>query len=434
MSRTNRWRVAIALLLTPTLLLAACEQVTPTPRPTRTRIIATETVEPTDTPTDVPTAVGTATPTIGPQPTPRPAAAGAPAAPKPAVTDPLLPIFAPFPPKPIPSRPSNINPLTGLAADPAALQRRPILARIGNDQKVRESFWQAGLNSADIVFEELIDILGAQYANTRYTAVFLSNDPPLIGPIRSGRIINFQLVPMLDGALSHAGASNGTRWLFSQSPMTNLDEFFNQPAYCYIQSHGYQGRLYTTVPRLRQWLTQKGWEAPVQLYGFNFADPAPSGQPITSIGFNKAPWPSWDAAQWTYAPASGKYLRSATGAPVMDTTFPVTAKWGNGADCVPSGSQTQSQVNTANVVVLYATHEKTDIIEDSNNAVSVHVILTGQGDATFFRDGVMVNGKWQRRTEQEFFNLTDAAGNPYSLKPGNTFFEIVPIGYKMDLK
>ena len=303
MSHTTRWRVAMALLLMPTLFLAACEAVTPTPRPTRTRVIATEIVEPTDTPAVVTTAAPLATATAAAGSTPRAAAA---AVPKPVVTDPLLPIFAPFPPKPIPSRPSNINPLTGLTADPAALQRKPILARIGNDQKVRESSWQAGLNSADIVFEELIDILGSQYANTRYTAVFLSNDPPLIGPIRSGRIINFQLVPMLDGALSHAGASNGTRWLFSQSPMTNIDEFFNQPAYCYINSHGYQGRLYTTVPRLRQWLTQKGWEEPVQLYGFNFADGAPSGQPITSIGFNKAPWPSWDAAQWTYAAVKWK--------------------------------------------------------------------------------------------------------------------------------
>jgi hypothetical protein len=387
-----------------------------------------------DTPTYTPAASQSATPTAAPQPTPRPAVAAVPAAPKPAVTDPLLPIFGPFPPKPIPNRPANINPLTGLAADPAALQRRPILARIGNDQKVRDSFWQAGLNSADIVFEELIDILGTQYANTRYSAVFLSNDPVLIGPIRSGRIINFQLAPMLDGALSHAGASNGTRWLFSQSPMVNLDEFFNQPAYCYIQSHGYQGRLYTTVPRLRQWLTQKGWEAPVQLYGFNFSDRAPNGQPVTSIGFNKAPWPSWDAAQWTYDAGSGKYLRTATGSAVMDTTFPVTAKWGNGADCVTSGAQTQAQVRTANVVTLYAAHQKTDIIEDSNNAVSVHIVLTGQGDAQFFRDGVMVNGKWQRQSEQEFFNLTDASGNPYNLKPGNTFFELVPIGYKMDLK
>ena len=57
----------------------------------------------------------------------------------------------------------------------------------------------------DLSVPELIDQLGNLYANTRYTAVFLSQDPPLIGPIRSGRIINFQLAPMLDGALVHAG-------------------------------------------------------------------------------------------------------------------------------------------------------------------------------------------------------------------------------------
>jgi hypothetical protein len=428
MSVSTRRGMILSLLLA-TLFLAACEQVTPTPRPTRTRPVATEVVLATDTPTEAVTPTPSPMPTAAAKATPHPAIPA-----KPVVTDPLLPIFGPFPPEPIPHRPANINPLTGLVADPAMLARRPILARIGNDQKVRESFWQAGLNSADIVFEELIDILGSQYANTRYTAVFLSQDPPLIGPIRSGRIINFQMVPMLNGALAHAGASNGTRWLFSNSPMINLDEFFNQPAYCYEQSHGYQGRLYTTVPRLRQWLAQKGWEQAEPLYGFNFSDRAPSGQPVTSIGFTKAPWPAWDAAQWTYDPASGTYLRSSTGSAVMDTSYPVTAKWGNGASCVKTGDQTQTRVHTTNVVILYAKHEKTDIIEDSNNAVSVHVILTGQGDAQFFRDGVMVTGKWERKTEQEFFHFVDAAGKPYDLKPGNTFFEIVPLGYKPDLK
>jgi hypothetical protein len=425
MSVSIRRGMVVAILFA-TLFLAACEEVTPTPRPTRARPTATEVV-PTDTPTNTPTLVPSPTATATPNAAPAVAA-------KPKVTDPLLPIFGPFPPKPIPARPSNINPLTGLEADPAMLARRPILARIGNDQKVREDDWQAGLNSADIVFEELIDILGTQYANTRYTAVFLSKDPQLIGPIRSGRIINFQMVPMLDGALAHAGASNGTRWLFSNSPMINLDEFFNQPAYCYEQSHGYQGRLYTTAPRLREWLTQKRWEQPVQLYGFNFSNSAPTGQPITTIGFSKAPWPAWEAAQWKYDAASRTYLRFSTGSAVMDTSYPVTAKWGYGASCVAGTPVTKTQVHTTNVVILYAKHEKTDIIEDSNNAVSVHVILTGEGDAQFFRDGVMVTGKWQRQTEQEFFDFVDSAGKPYSLKPGTTFFEIVPIGYKPDLQ
>ena len=425
-------RAVVLSIFFAAFVMAGCEEVTPTPRPTWTRSVEPRIIIITDTATDTPTPTPLVTPTAAVQTTPR-AAPTQIARPAP-VTDPLLPKFGPFPPKPIPARPVNINPLTGLAADPEMLQRRPILARIGNDQKVRDSFWQAGLNSADLVFEELIDILGSQYANTRNTAVFLSNDPPLIGPIRSGRIVNFQTVPMLEGALAHAGASNGTRWLFSQSPMTNLDEFFNQPAYCYENTHGYQGRLYTTAPRLREWLEKKGWEQSVPLYGFNFSDRVPAGQPVSTIGLSKAPWPSWDAAQWKYDPTSGRYLRFATGSPQIDNSYPVTAKWGNGASCVTAGSETRTQVRATNVVLLYAKHEKTDIIEDSNNAVSVHIVLTGQGNAQFFRDGMMVSGKWQRQSEQEFFDFVDNAGNKLALKPGNTWFELVPIGYQPDLK
>jgi hypothetical protein len=99
-----------------------------------------------------------------------------------------------------------------------------------------------------------------------------------------------------------------------------------------------------------------------------------------------------------------------------------------------TSKDTQTQISASNVVVLYAKHERTTIIEDSNNAVSVYINLTGQGDARFFRDGVMVQGKWQRKTEQEFFQFLDSAGNAYSLKPGTTWFELVPTDYQLDLK
>ncbi len=426
--------ISFILFLLATINLVACEaaDATPTPRPTWTPRVIVQVITPSPEPTETPEATATLSPTR--IVTPTTAAVPRIASSAPAANDPLLPKFGAFPPLPIPSRPSNINPLTGLQADPATLQRRPIVARIGNDQIVRTSNWHSGLSLADLVFEELIDTKNNVYANTRYSAVYLSNDAPIIGPIRSGRIINFQMTPMLDGALVHAGASNGTRWLFSQSPMINLDEYFNQPAYCYDKTHGYQGRLYTSAPRLREWLQQKKWEAPVPLFGFNFADRAPGGTPATLIGINKAPWPSWDALQWRYDAASGKYLRFTTGNPHMDTVYNITAKWGNGADCVSSGNKTQTQIRASNVVVLYAHHQPTEIIEDDNNYVSVYINLVGQGDATFFRDGVMAQGKWKRNSEQEFFQFTDASGNSFALKPGNTWFEIVPLGYQLEVK
>lgn len=407
---------SVALLIAAALL-GACGLFGDTPTPTPPKPAPTQAV-----------VIVLPTPTISPTPsvTPRPTL--------PPPKDPMLPSFGPFPPIPIPVRPANLNPLTGQVANPVSLERRPIVVRIGNDEKVRTNLWQAGFNSADVVFEELIDEIGTQYVNTRYSAVFLSHDPPLIGPIRSGRIVNLQIVPMLDGALAHAGASNGTRWLFSQTPITNLDEYFNMPAYCYMKTHGYQGRLYTTGPRLREWLEKKGWEQPVPLYGFLFSDTAPAGQPVQSISLLKAPWPKWDQVEWRYDAATGKYTRWVTGMKQIDNSFPVTAKWANGADCVVTGKANPTPVESTNVVVLYADHQKTNIVEDTNHAVSVRIYLTGQGDAAFFRDGVMVKGKWLRAYEQDFFQFLDATGQPIALRPGTTWFEIVPTGYTLDLK
>jgi hypothetical protein len=434
----------VVFIIFAAVALTSCEaaDATPTPRPTRT-VTPTSVRPPTDTPTPEPTPTLILEPTEAPTYTPVPAnRAGAPQ-PVPSVSvsivgsnDPLLPKMGPYPPKPIPARPAGMNPLTGLTVpDASVLQRRPIVARIGNDKIVRDSVWHAGLDQADIVFEELIDILGNAYAHTRYSAVFLTNTPPLIGPIRSGRIINFQVVPMLDAAFAHAGASNGTRWLFSQVPtMINLDEYFNQPAYCYDKTHGYQGRLYTTAPRIHEWLTQKGLEKPVPLYGFSFGDKPGASQAANALSINRPPWPSWSTVDWKYDAASGTYLRFTTGSPHMVVTKQVTAKWGNGADCVSQGAETRQQVRSTNVVVLWARHEKTNIIEDSNNAVSVFISLVGQGDAQIFRDGVTIKGKWQRKSEQEFFQFVDSAGNTIPLKPGTTWFEIVPTGYIVDVK
>jgi len=392
-------RFALFLLIGAALVLVACGALVPTP-------------------TAVPTPQPTPTPTVPPI-TPS--------------TNPLIPTFGPFPPVPIPERPANINPLTGLSADPALLQRRPLLVRIGNDERVRTSFWQAGMSSADVIFEELIDQLGNQYINTRMTAVFLSSDPPLVGPVRSGRLVNLQLAPMLDGALANAGASDDVRWIFSQTPMVNLDEYFNQPAYCYNMPHGYMGRLYTTVPRLRQWLAEKGLEKSVPLYGFTFSDTSPAGQRVDSIGIKKAPWPEWATVEWRYDSATQKYLRFVTGSPHIDNSYAVTAKWGNAADCVTSGGETRTQVTASNVVVLYAEHARTNIIEDANNATSVYINLVGQGDADIFRDGIQVHGRWQRDSVQQFFQFVDGAGQTIPLKPGSTWFEIVPTGYALNI-
>jgi hypothetical protein len=337
-----------------------------------------------------------------------------------------------YPAEPIPARPANVNPLTGLqVTDPTLLQRRPLLARLGNDPKARP---QAGLNQADLVFEEMIDQLNGVVALTRLTAVYLGNNAT-VRPFRSIRPINASLQPMFDGALAHSGASKDGRFLFSQlpwgSPVTkslNLDDLWFGSAYCQIGT-SYVTRMASTVDRIHQMLASKGLEKAVALRGFDFSPLPAAGTPASIIAFDHLPWPikTVGTMQWNYDAKSGRYLRFASGVPHDTQAFTITGAWGGA--CSVTGPITTEQISAANVVVINADYEPTNFIEDENDFYSAFVELTGSGSASVFRDGIQIKGTWRRPSLQHFFQFLDAGGSSIPLKPGNTWFEIAPLSY-----
>ncbi len=307
-------------------------------------------------------------------------------------------------PLPTVTHPPGINPLTGLpVADPAVLQRRPLMVRIGNDVGARQS--QVGLNSADIVYEEI-----TEWWVTRFTAIFLANTPNAVGPVRSARLINIQLAPQYQGALANSGGSDPVRWEISQAPITNLDEYYHPSPYFYRPNQGWQTRLAIDAQAARDYMIAKRLDAPVSQQGFNFSDTIDRGEPAKNIFI---PYPrATSFTQWSYNPASGQYLRYIADQPLMDAD--------NG------------QVTAANVIVYFAEHQETDIVEDSNGATSIRIIVNGKGPAWFFRDGQLNKGFWAtdgRRTP----HFTYEDGSPYLLKPGNSWIEVVPTSYKIGL-
>ncbi len=328
----------------------------------------------------------------------------------PTTTDPAPPAATPSPvpvsgpPPPAITHPAHINPLTGLPVDdPAKLQRRPLMVRIGNDVGARVS--QVGLNSTDMVYEEI-----TEWWVTRFTAIFLAETPDTVGPVRSARLINVQLVPQYQGALAHSGGSDPVRWEISQAPLANLDEYYNPSPYFYRPNEGWQTRLAIDAQAARDYMAAKGLDAPVALHGFPFSDTIEGGEPGEHIYI---PYPQATSfTEWHYDAASGKYLRWINGSPLYD---------------VSSG-----QVAATNVIVYFAEHQATDIVEDSNGATSIRPIINGQGPAWFFRDGKLNKGFWQTDgTRTPYFAYED--GRPYSLKPGNTWVEVVPTYFTIGL-
>lgn len=85
------------------------------------------------------------------------------------------------------------DPLTGLPnQDASTLDRPALVVKIDNHPSARP---QLGINQADIIFEENVEKL------TRYAAVFHSQGSDPVGPIRSGRFQDINLVGSLNKPL-----------------------------------------------------------------------------------------------------------------------------------------------------------------------------------------------------------------------------------------
>ncbi len=326
------------------------------------------------------------------------------------------------------ARPANVNPLTGLeVSNPAFLQRRPILARIGNDPNARAI--HAGFNQADLVFEEMIDQKNMNFAVTRFTLVFYGQEAAF-RPLRSARAVNASLMPMFDGILISSGGSVGTRFMISQLPWSsrNLDGDLQNSTIC-IMGGDWRTRVASSVQHVQEYITAKGQSSAVSLRGFQFDGTPPGGVPVSSILFDHRPWPYRSAGiiEWRYDPGAGKYLRFVSGAPHNTQNYDLNGRWGR--TCEPGAPQTE-QIAASNVVVMQVKYEPTDFVEDTLNSYSAFVEMTGSGTALFYRDGVKIEGRWERPTLTSFFKFTDGNGNELALKPGNTWFELAPLDYQ----
>jgi hypothetical protein len=349
--------------------------------PTRTLPpVATVTIQPTFTPVDMATAAPEATPTAAPV---------------------FLLSEADFG--------DDINPLTGEKVDdPALLDRRPLAIKISNapPQWVRP---QSGLNDADLVFEHITEA-----GITRFTIIVYGKTPPKVGPIRSARLIDLELPAMYDAALAYSGSSEGVREKLLNSDFRPRILFaYEQGYYRTGEDKPLEHTLYGIPETFWEDLEAKGLN---QRPNFNTymaftSDPPSGGQPAQEAIVDY----DWEVVNWRYDDQTGKYLR-----------------WSDGEEHLDGN--TGEQVSAANVVVILAGHiDDPTICEQYYNGVcasySVQPQIFGTGQAVIFRDGQRYDVNWQRIGRYDMFTFVDDAGQPLPLKPGNTWFQVIPFWY-----
>ncbi|OQB02073.1 MAG: putative lipoprotein YerB precursor [Chloroflexi bacterium ADurb.Bin222] len=373
------WILVLGLIL---MLLGGCgggETPAATVTPTRT-------LPPTATALVIPP---TATPTATPLPTPPPTAAP-------------VDVVTPFPP--------DVNPLTGLkVADPTMLDHSPLAIKISNSAEVRP---QSGLNSADLIFEHY-----AEGGITRFTAIFYGAYPERVGSVRSGRLIDLEIPAMYQASFAYSGSSAGVKERYRKSDLfperiMSPDFGVGAPAFYRVPREGlaFEHTLFADPMALRQLAIERGVDKrPNFPKLMAFSEGLPAVKDIYDV---KRVYIDYRASktQWDYDPASGRWLRTTAG--VLHTDY-----------------LTGEPLSFANVILLYANHLETDILEDTwgGGHMSIEIQVWGQGPALVLRDGKMIPGFWQRGAREEMLTFIDGEGKPLPLKPGNTWFEVVPL-------
>lgn len=354
------------------VLLTACGSATPLPLPD-------------STPTQTPVASATPQPptvTPSPQPSPTPD----------------------YPPEGYgPSNfPSIVNPLTGLKmADPTLLDRRPLLIKVSNLPRSVRPQW--GVSLADIVFEYY-----TEEGTTRFAAVFYGNNADMVGPIRSGRLIDAHLVRGYKAIFAFGSADVAVLPRFYNSEFA--DRLVVEGSSTPLTRNGYSFLMANTAD-LTTYASSKGIANGRQnLDGMFFKLEAPAGgQPASQviIRYSRSIYNRWD-----YDPTSGKYLRFSDTSDLSDTKL--IEQYAQLTDRL-----TSQPIAFNNLVVLYIEHKvfRPGIYD---------ILFSGSGEGYAFRDGQVYQVKWQRN-DTDVVTLSNLDGTPFPFIPGTTWFEIVGI-------
>jgi len=299
-----------------------------------------------------------------------------------------------------------IDPLTGLAvSDPELLDRRPIMVKVSNYPQYGRP--HAGLSFADIVFDYFIG-----YGTNRFLVVYYGQDCEEIGPVRSGRFVDAELVPMYSGILAYGSADEDTDGeiitRLGDYAISNLEA--PDPAFVGTDTHSVVG-VYANSAALSQFVEGLGLDnsAP-DLPGMVFSNAIPNHGKYAdqvNILFNYN-----NRAEWHYDASSGKYLRWIEYfEDENDETY----------DMIPLVDRvTGSQLAFSNVVIIFA--EYTELAPSRH---TIDIIGNDAGKpAYFFRDGQVFSGTWRAKNDADPMQFFNDQGEPMPLKPGNTWIVI----------
>ena len=287
-------------------------------------------------------------------------------------------------------------PLTGEPA-PTGLPERPALVvKVGNNDG--RSLPQVGLEVADIVYEVMVE----NYV-TRFIAVYHSELPEAVRPVRSARSSDIDLLANLDrpifaywgsnaGVAEEVGEAERLGLLQARSTMGRGQEHFHRDD---SRKAPYNGVL-----------------DPASVVN-SLDGPTPSPGPIISYGPVPASAVRTFGVRWTMANRDIAF--------VWDTG---SEQWIRYQDGVPHLDANGVPLAADNVLKLTVGYRRSDA-----DSISPQLLSVGSGDGWLFRDGTVTGIVWSRQFIADGWTiLDDDTGQLLHLDQGSTWVLMARLG------
>ncbi len=287
-------------------------------------------------------------------------------------------------------------PLTGLEAPSAeAVTQRVVSVKIENSIESRP---QTNLQLADVVYESV-----TEGGITRFNAMFHSQAPEELGPVRSARLSDTYIVPQYHALFGFSGASPTVNAAVNAADIENLSEDAGVTGpFTRSKKHSAPHNLFASVSAFRAEGEKRGMPATMSITGLAF-DRVASAEATPTITQVTIPFSSYNTVTWTYDPATKSYLRENNGKVFKD-------------------AGTGEQLRATNVVVMWAQHKTAS--SDVAGSTTYEIVLTGSGLATVFRNGQRYDCTWEATADAPpVFKAPD--GTQVKLSPGNTWMQVI---------
>jgi len=301
-------------------------------------------------------------------------------------------------PSPPPEPDAGITwPLTGIDAtdvDESDLARPALSIKIENSSAARP---QQNLDAADVVFEEYVE-----YGISRLVAIYHSDIPESVGPVRSMRPMDKNIMGSFAGPLIFSGAqgrfvtqtvNTGQKVITQDRGDSGFYRTSDKAA-----PHNLHGKM---SDFLKQAADMPAPPAQWDIVGEGEDPSAAAGKSISGIDIfmSGRSNPSWD-----WDDADSVWQRSEDGKAHVTT----------------SGTQ----MSASNVVMLWVTVKYTSAAGGSS--VPETIVVTDSGTGYVASNNTMIPITWSKAGQFDPYIFSTEDGEPVQLAPGKTWVELVP--------